>query len=93
MTLASPNVSGTSSNPANTTGTIYQDGGTLTVNGDLDILGADSDLSWFENTDGLGTFGPARAIATDVDGASFVWAGNVDGDDDHRWQRSSVGWQ
>ncbi len=54
--------------------------------GDKDVLYANSvnvsTVSWCENTDGAGTFGPQQIITTDVDGARSVYAIDIDGDDD-----------
>jgi len=53
--------------------------------GDTDVLfasGDDDKIAWYENLDGTGSFGPVRAIATDADGASSVYATDVDGDGD-----------
>jgi hypothetical protein len=53
--------------------------------GDLDVLSAsDSDdkIAWYENTDGAGSFGTQQIISTAADGASWVFAANVDGDGD-----------
>ncbi len=60
----------------------------LDGDGDLDILVAISatgrQISWYENTDGLGHFGPQRAgISTKrEDGSGTVEAIDIDGDDD-----------
>ena len=53
--------------------------------GDIDVLSAssfDDKIAWYENTDGLGTFGSQRIIPTS--GSSFydVYAADIDGDDD-----------
>jgi len=53
--------------------------------GDADVLSAsfdDDKIAWYENVSGMGNFGPERAIATDADGASSVYAMDVDGDGD-----------
>ncbi len=57
----------------------------LDGDGDLDVLSAsawDDTIAWFDNTDGLGTFGPKRIITTIADGAYEVCAADVDGDGD-----------
>ena len=61
--------------------------GTITVadvdgDGDLDVVASDSDttVAWYENTDGLGTFGAQQAITTTATGANTVIAADVDGD-------------
>lgn len=53
--------------------------------GDLDVISADvrvtrSRISWYENIDGLGSFGPARIIARDT--STPIQAADVDGDGD-----------
>lgn len=53
--------------------------------GDLDVLSAstnDSKIAWYENEDGLGSFGPEQVVATTAFGASSVFAANLDGDND-----------
>ncbi|WP_163834106.1 FG-GAP-like repeat-containing protein [Spartinivicinus ruber] len=53
--------------------------------GDLDVVTAsnlDDTIAWFENTDGLGTFGPENTISNTQDGAENVTIGDVDGDGD-----------
>ena len=53
--------------------------------GDLDVLSAsqlDDKIAWYENTDGLGSFGPEQVIATTADFARSVCAADVDGDGD-----------
>jgi uncharacterized repeat protein (TIGR01451 family) len=53
--------------------------------GDIDVLSAsreDDKIAWYENTDGLGSFGSQQIIATDADGAFDVFAADIDGDGD-----------
>jgi hypothetical protein len=53
--------------------------------GDLDIIQAssgDDTVSWFENTDGTGTFGSEQLITNLADGATWVDTGDLDGDGD-----------
>ncbi|WP_420572093.1 T9SS type A sorting domain-containing protein [Kordia sp.] len=53
--------------------------------GDMDILSAsssDDKIAWYENTDGLGDFGSQQIITTNADGASSVYAIDLDGDGD-----------
>ena len=59
--------------------------------GDQDVLSAadahyndhfDSTIAWYENTDGVGTFGAQQIIARDAAGANSVFATDVDGDGD-----------
>ncbi len=57
----------------------------LDLDGDLDVLATsweDDILAWHENLDGLGTFGPQQIIASDLDGAEWVSASDVDNDGD-----------
>lgn len=54
--------------------------------GDLDVLSAsrfDDKVSWFENTDGLGDFGEEQTIDTNLPFSSWVFAIDLDGDDDN----------
>ncbi|MEL6811284.1 MAG: T9SS type A sorting domain-containing protein [Bacteroidota bacterium] len=56
----------------------------LDEDGDMDLLSSsriDGHLSWFENTDGNGSFNAAITISTEVSG-EFVLAGDIDGDGD-----------
>ncbi|MCH7785103.1 MAG: T9SS type A sorting domain-containing protein [Bacteroidetes bacterium] len=53
--------------------------------GDMDVLSASEDdnkIAWYENTDGLGSFGPEQIITTDADHANSVYAIDIDGDGD-----------
>lgn len=57
----------------------------LDLDGDLDVLSTsfeDDLLAWYENIDGQGTFGPQQIIASDMDGAEWVTASDVDNDGD-----------
>ena len=57
----------------------------LDGDGDLDVLSAsenDDKIAWYENTDGLGTFGPQQAITTLANGARSVFVADIDGDGD-----------
>ncbi|HNO80431.1 MAG TPA: VCBS repeat-containing protein, partial [Phycisphaerae bacterium] len=57
----------------------------LDSDGDADILSAsvyDDKIAWYENTDGLGGFGSQQVITTAADGASSVFAEDLDGDGD-----------
>jgi len=52
---------------------------------DLDVLSAsfwDSKIAWYENVDGLGTFGPEQVITTMASDARAVFAADLDGDND-----------
>lgn len=53
--------------------------------GDLDVLSAsdmDARIAWYENLDGLGTFGAQSRISSTTAGASSVYAADLDGDGD-----------
>ncbi len=57
----------------------------LDGDGDPDVLSGsfdDDKIAWYENTDGLGSFGPQQIISTAADGAQSVVASDVDGDGD-----------
>ncbi|MBW2702714.1 MAG: VCBS repeat-containing protein [Deltaproteobacteria bacterium] len=57
----------------------------LDGDGDLDVLSAsqrDEKLAWYENLDGLGTFGSEQIISTNALGAYSVFALDLDADDD-----------
>ncbi|SDI45103.1 T9SS type A sorting domain-containing protein [Winogradskyella thalassocola] len=57
----------------------------LDGDGDIDIISASISgdiVSWYENTDGQGTFGPQLTISIAVDGASAVFAADIDNDND-----------
>jgi len=58
----------------------------LDGDGDNDVLSAssaDDMVAWYENTDGLGSFGPQRIITTDADWACSVHSVDLDGDGDN----------
>lgn len=53
------------------------------TDGDLDIVfsaGIDDKVSWIENLDGLGNFGPENLISSTMDSPRFVFAADIDGD-------------
>ena len=57
----------------------------LDGDGDQDVLSAsaaDGKVAWYENLDGLGTFGHEQAITLAAPGASAVFAADLDGDGD-----------
>jgi len=59
----------------------------LDNDGDNDILSAGADfdngkIAWYENLDGLGSFGPLQIIDTGSDGTRSVYAADLDGDGD-----------
>ena len=52
---------------------------------DMDILTAsafDDKIAWYENTDGMGSFGEQKVITTSADYARYVYAADLDGDGD-----------
>ncbi len=64
--------------------------GDIDGDGDLDVLSSsfggwmeDSKIAWYENTDGLGNFGPQRIITTEVDRARSVFCVDLDLDGDN----------
>ncbi|MEC8252999.1 MAG: VCBS repeat-containing protein [Planctomycetota bacterium] len=79
-TFGAPQIISTSTNGARSVHAADVDG-----DGDNDVLCAsqyDDTIAWYENTDGLGTFGAQQAISTSADGAHSVFAADVDGDGD-----------
>lgn len=57
----------------------------LDNDGDNDILGVNHELDevyWFQNEDGLGTFGTKKIISNEVDSPRKAVAANIFGDDD-----------
>ncbi len=57
----------------------------LDGDGDLDVLSAsysDDKIAWYENTDGLGSFGTQQIISTNANYARSVYATDIDGDGD-----------
>ena len=57
----------------------------LDGDGDCDALSATSDddtIAWYENTDGLGGFGPPQVISSVMDYAFHVATADIDGDGD-----------
>jgi len=53
--------------------------------GDNDVISAsylDNKIAWYENTDGLGTFGTEQIISSSVTKATSVYAIDIDGDND-----------
>ncbi|MEZ6083096.1 MAG: FG-GAP-like repeat-containing protein [Phycisphaerae bacterium] len=58
----------------------------LDGDGDYDVLSTsrlDRKVAWYENTDGLGTFGPQQVITTSARSANSVFAADLDGDGDY----------
>jgi hypothetical protein len=57
----------------------------LDGDGDTDVLSAslwDEKVAWYENTDGIGGFGPQRVITNDAENATCVFAKDLDSDGD-----------
>lgn len=57
----------------------------LDGDGDVDVLSAsiyDDRIAWYENTDGQGHFADQQMLTTVADGASSVYAEDLDGDGD-----------
>merc|ERR1711991_856269 len=53
--------------------------------GDMDLASAsafDNKIAWYQNTDGAGSFGPQRVVTTAANGATSVFAADLDGDGD-----------
>ena len=66
----------------------------LDGDGDADVLSAsayDKKIAWYENTDGLGSFGPQQVITTDATGAESVYAIDLDCDGDVDVLSASMG--
>ncbi|MFQ5417532.1 MAG: FG-GAP-like repeat-containing protein, partial [Myxococcota bacterium] len=62
--------------------------------GDADVLSAsgnDVKIAWYENTDGLGTFGPQKVIALLTDRPHAVFGADLDGDGDTDVLSAEVG--
>ena len=66
----------------------------------MDVLSAssrDDKIAWYENADGLATFGDQQIITTQADGASDVYAADLDGDGDldvlsASWDEGKIAW-
>ena len=57
----------------------------LDTDGDIDVLSAsflDNKIAWYENTDGLGAFGPQQILTTGALSTRDVYAADLDGDGD-----------
>ena len=57
----------------------------LDGDGDADVLSAsklDDEVAWYENLDGLGTFGPQQIVTAAAGGATSIFAADLDGDGD-----------
>jgi hypothetical protein len=67
-------------------GAQYVGSGDVDGDGDHDVVAASFTgdvISWFENLDGRGTFGPEQVITTRVNGAEIVLLADLDGDGDN----------
>ncbi len=54
--------------------------------GDNDVISASEDdntIAWYENVNGLGTFGPISQLSTRIKGANWVTSADLDGDGDN----------
>ncbi len=68
-----------------TDGAISAHAADLDGDGDIDVVSAsyrDDTIAWYENTDGLGNFGPQQIISSNVDGARSIITADIDGDGD-----------
>jgi hypothetical protein len=58
----------------------------LDLDGDQDVIGSiykdDTDIVWYENTDGLGSFGPEQVITLSAPYSYSIIAADLDGDGD-----------
>jgi hypothetical protein len=59
----------------------------IDLDGDIDVLSTSSSsfgdyISWYENLDGSGNFGPEQIITTDVDAETAIHTADLDGDGD-----------
>ncbi|MFC1501982.1 T9SS type A sorting domain-containing protein [bacterium] len=57
----------------------------LDGDGDIDVLSGsefDDKTAWYENSDGLGTFGSQQVITTQADGVKCIHTADLDGDGD-----------
>jgi hypothetical protein len=68
--------------------------------GDVDIISSsiqDNKIAWYENTDGLGTFGSQQIISTEANQARYVFPADFDNDGDMdlvsaSWNDDKVAW-
>jgi hypothetical protein len=62
--------------------------------GDMDVLSAsyiDNKIAWYENTDGLGTYGTQQVISSAAINTQSVYASDIDGDGDMDVLSASIG--
>jgi hypothetical protein len=72
----------------------------LDGDGDVDVLSAsstDDTIAWYENTDGVGSFGVRQLISTAANNARSVYAEDLDGDEDAdvlsaSWSDGTIAW-
>ncbi len=68
-----------------TFGSQYIIAGDVDNDGDIDVLGLEAGgntIAWYENTDGLGTFGPKQIITTEVNSPRQLFMADFDNDGD-----------
>ena len=69
----------------NENGAISVYGTDIDNDGDIDVISAsftDNTVTWYENTDGLGSFGSQQIINNNLDGLMSIYAGDIDSDGD-----------
>ncbi|WP_299122522.1 T9SS type A sorting domain-containing protein [uncultured Winogradskyella sp.] len=79
-TFSIPNIISTIANGAFSVYAVDIDG-----DGDIDVVSAseaDDKIAWYENTDGLGTFGIQQIISSSINRPRSVYASDIDGDGD-----------
>ena len=79
-TFSSAKIISTSANGANSVFAVDLDG-----DGDIDVLSAsrlDDKIAWYENVDGSGSFTSEHTISVNANGATSVFAVDLDGDGD-----------
>ncbi len=65
--------------------TRFINGADLDGDGDIDVISTtivDNLVVWYENTDGIGTFGPQQVITNELDSPKMVKAEDIDSDGD-----------
>ena len=69
----------------NTSGSIYTIADDVDGDGDMDVLNLEfggETIAWYENTDGLGTFGPKQIITNEVNAPRQIFMADFDNDGD-----------